>query len=226
MSVTKVEQTHIAYSGPEELTNIISHTLGVAMSFVGLVFLMLKTTALGYSASCVAVVFICGLAITGVFAVSVLHHTMPYGTRRRAALRRLDRSSTFVLIFGVCAPIMLIGMMRGDAADGVWGIALFSVISVTTVLSIVFGAISLSEYKMFELIAYVVTGWACVIRIDRIAALCGSECFWLFIGGCAAYVLGIILYAIKKIPFNHAIRHFCVMVGAALHFVCIYTFLL
>ena len=103
---------------------------------------------------------------------------------------------------------MLIGMLRGTSADMIWGYTLFAVVSATAILSVVFNAINVTKFKVFSLIAYVVMGWACVIRINRIVALCGWGCFWFLIGGGLAYSLGIIFYAIKKIPFNHALWHF------------------
>lgn len=222
----KVVQTQVAYNRPEELTNIITHAVAAALSFVGLVFLMLKTTALGYAPLGIASAFIYGLAMITMFVISTLYHAMPYGSKRRAVFRRLDHCTISVLIFGTYAPVMLIGMMRGTSADMIWGYTLFAVVSATAILSVVFNAINVTKFKVFSLIAYVVMGWACVIRINRIVALCGWGCFWFLIGGGLAYSLGIIFYAIKKIPFNHALWHFFVTAGAALQFVGVYAYLI
>ncbi len=226
MSKSKVVQAQIAYSRPEELTNIITHALGAALGFVGLVFLMLKTTSSGYSALAVTAVFVYGFSTTVMFVISTLYHAMPYGSTARAVFRRLDHCTISVLIFGTYAPITLIGLMRGGTADKVWGYVLFAVVAVMAVLSIVLNAINVTKFKAFCLTAYVVMGWACIVRINRIAALCGYGCFWFLLGGGIIYSLGIIFYAVRKIPFNHAIWHLFVMGGAAMHFVCIYTFLL
>lgn len=222
----KVVQTQVAYNRPEELTNIITHAVAAALSFVGLVFIMLKTTALGYAPLEITAAFIYGLAMITMFVISTLYHAMPYGSKSRAVFRRLDHCTISVLIFGTYAPTMLIGMMRGTHADMVWGYTLFAVVAATAILSIVFNAINVTKFKVFSLVSYVVMGWACIIRINRIAALCGWGCFWFLIGGGLVYSLGIIFYGIKKIPFNHAIWHLFVMAGAALHFVCIYVYMI
>lgn len=225
MSKAKVVQTQIAYGKPQELTNIITHALGAALGFVGLVFLMLKTVPQGSTLSSVAV-FIYGISVIAMFTVSTLYHSMKYGTRRRAVFRRLDHCTISVLIFGTYAPVMLIGMMRGTRADMIWGYTLFAVVAAMAILSIVFNGINVTKFKVFSLIAYVVMGWACIIRINRILALCGTGCFWFLLGGGIVYSVGILFYAIKKIPFNHAIWHLFVMAGAAMHFVCIYVYML
>ncbi len=226
MSKPKVVQAQIAYGKPEELTNIISHALGAALSFVGLVFLMLKTTAGGDGARSSVAVFLYGLSMVGMFAISALYHCMRYGSTARAVFRRLDHCSISLIILGTYTPIMLIGMMKGTQSDMIWGYVLFALVAVLAVLNIVFNSINVTKFKVFSLISYVVMGWACIVRINRIAALCGYGCFWFLLGGGVIYSLGIIFYAIKKIPFNHAIWHFFVLGGAAMHFVCIYTYLL
>ncbi len=226
MSRAKVVQTQIAYTKPEELTNIISHAAACALSFVGLVFLMIKSAELDYSAGGKTAVFLYGLSMIAMFAVSALYHAMPFGSRARAVFRRLDHCTISVLIAGTYAPVMLIGMQRGSTADSVWGYVLFAVVAAMAILSIVFNAINVTKFKVFSLVAYIVMGWACIVRIDRIVALCGWEFFWFLLGGGIVYSVGIIFYAIKRIPFNHAIWHFIVMAGAALQFVGIYTFLL
>lgn len=226
MSKPKVVQAQIAYGRPEELTNIITHAIGAALGFVGLVFLMLKTTYLGYDALGKVAVFIYGLSMIAMFTISALYHSMRHGSTARAVFRRLDHCTISVLIFGTYAPVMLIGMMRGTQSDMIWGYTLFAIVAVMAILSIVFNAINVTKFKVFSLIAYVIMGWACIVRINRIAALCGWGAFWFLLGGGIVYSLGMIFYMLKKLPFNHAIWHLFVMGGAAMQFVCIYTFLL
>ena len=44
---------------------------------------------------------------------------------------------------------------------------------------------------------------------------------WLFSGG-LFYTVGIVFYAIHKIPYNHVIWHFFVLGGAICHFMMMY----
>ncbi|MCM1368406.1 MAG: hemolysin III family protein [Roseburia sp.] len=226
MSKTKVMQTQIAYSRSEELTNIITHAIGAALSFVGLVFLMLKAVSGDISALGVISVFLYGFAVTSVLAASALYHAMPYGTRARAVLRRADHCFVPAVILGTAAPFAFIGLAGGSYADGVWGYSLFAIIGVIAIASIVLNIADANAFKIYNLVGYVLMGWACVLRMHRIYALCGGACFWFLTGGCLAYSFGIVFYAIKKLRFGHAIWHMFVLLGAALNFVSIYTFLL
>lgn len=226
MSKTKVMQTRIAYSEPEELTNIISHALGAALSFVGLVFLMLKTVSNGYSAHGVVSVFLYGFAMLVIFSVSALYHAMPHGSKSRVVMRKIDHCFVAIVVLGTSAPFAFIGFSGGSSVDIVWGYVLYGVIAAIAVASIVLNIVNAYRFKIFNLVGYVLMGWACVIRMHRIFALCGSSCFWFLMGGCLAYSLGFVFYAFRKIPFNHAVWHLCVILGAALQFVSIYTFLL
>ena len=79
---------------------------------------------------------------------------------------------------------------------------------------------------MFSLIAYVVMGWACVIRLPALYSAMGTGAFWFLLSGGIVYTAGIIFYRIKKIPWHHFIWHLFVLAGSALHFISIYCFIL
>ncbi len=226
MSKPKAMQAQIAYGKPEELTNIITHAVGAALGFVGLVFLLLKTTDNGYGGAAHFAVFLFGFAAIAMFTVSALHHAMRSGSAARCALYRFDHCIVAALMLGVYAPIMLIGMQMGTQTDGIWGYTLFAVIAAMLAVSMALNAIDARAYKVIALVAYIVMGWACVVRIDRIAALCGMDFFRYLFGGSTAYFVGIVFCALKKIPFNHALWHVLVVIGAALHFVGLYCCLL
>lgn len=219
---TAATKKQALYGKPGQLTNIITHALGAALSFVGLVFLMLKCAANGLSAFSVTAVFAYGFLTTAVFGASAVYHVIS-PTREHNVLKKIDSIAIPVLILAVYAPITLVGLSRGDAADKAWGIAVLSIIAVMTVLSAVFS--DKFEYKVVSLVIYVIIGWACLIRIDRVAALIGS-CFWFLVGGLIMYAGGIVFNAVKKIPFGHTVFHILTAVGAALHFVCVYIYLL
>ena len=73
---------------------------------------------------------------------------------------------------------------------------------------------------------YVFMGWIIVFAIEPlIDNLPANGLIWLVSGG-IAYTLGAVLYAIKKIKFNHAIFHIFVLLGSACHFVTVYFYVL
>ncbi len=67
-------------------------------------------------------------------------------------------------------------------------------------------------------------GWAIVFAIKPLAAnLAWEGLVWLMAGG-VSYTVGAILYAIKSIPFNHAIFHVFVLIGSLCHFMAVYYY--
>lgn len=224
MSGTKVEITQKAYSRPEEPANFITYALAAVLSFVGLVFLLLKSSdAEGLTVFAAA---LSGALPTVVFAVGALAHILPSGGKLRAAAQRADRAAIALLTVGAFAPIFLVGLARGTNTDAVWGYSLFSVAICAAVSAEILGLADAAEYKIFCLALYVTLGLVCAAKIGRVVELCGWDCFWTLFGGSVMYIAGIVLCAIEGLPARHTLRHLFVMGGAALHFVCIYSFVL
>lgn len=46
---------------------------------------------------------------------------------------------------------------------------------------------------------------------------------WIASGG-ILYTIGAVIYQTRRIPYNHAVFHFFVLVGAVCHFVAVYVF--
>jgi hemolysin III len=81
------------------------------------------------------------------------------------------------------------------------------------------------HFEVLSTLLYILMGWAIVFAIKPLAANLSAEgLFWLMAGG-IAYTVGAILYAIKKIPLNHAIFHLFVLIGSAFHFISVYFYL-
>ncbi len=48
----------------------------------------------------------------------------------------------------------------------------------------------------------------------------------LLVAGGAAYTLGVVFYAWRRLPFNHPVWHTFVMAGSACHFSCVLGYVL
>ena len=223
MSETKVVKSHKASGRPEDSINFITYALAAVLSFVGLVFLLLETVPTG--AIDVAGVFLFGFFTAFVFTAGALCHILPKGGRVQKISSRLDRSFACTLSAAVFSPIMLIAMGRGNGADAVWGYVLFSLIWAGTIAVNAVNLANPGERKIVSLLLYTVVMWACVARIDRVVDLCGMGGFWFLFGGYLAYLAAIVSPALS-LPVGHTFRHLFTVCGAALHFVCIFTYLL
>ena len=63
-----------------------------------------------------------------------------------------------------------------------------------------------------------VMGWVAVIAIEPLARSLHPEGLALLVAGGVAYTLGVVFYAWRRLPFNHAVWHAFVMADSACHF--------
>jgi hemolysin III len=98
----------------------------------------------------------------------------------------------------------------------IWGMAFFGIL---------WKIFFLGKFEVLAVIGYIVMGVAGVVLLkDMLAAVPLETIIWLAIGG-AIYILGVIFYAIEKIPYNHVVWHFFVMSASLAHFVAVLTLL-
>lgn len=223
MNGMKALKAQSAYSRPERPTNFITYALAAGLSFVGLVFLLIKAVPLGPSAIAGTSVF--GVGSFCVFCIGALAHILPF-CRAKYALIGIARNAASLLVCFAFAPVALYGLGGGTFADAVWGAALFAVAAACAVGACALTVGAADEYKLVRLFLYVVIVLACTVRSALIAELAGLGAFWFFIGGGAMYILGCVCGAWDALPARHCVMHLFFMCGAALHFVCAYVYVL
>src|SRR5690606_31708435 len=154
------------------------------------------------------------LSLVLLFSASTAYHSTE-SPKRKKRLRILDHISTYYLIAGTYTPVCL-SLLPGSKGwllfYLVWGIALLG-----TFLKLFYTG----RFEAFSLILYGVMGWLIVIDLPYLTKnLSTSGLTYLALGG-AFYTIGILFYALKKIPFNHLIWHIFVLAGAASHWMLI-----
>ena len=201
----------------EEKLNAISHAVGAAFGIGALVLLIVfnsnKTDWSLFS------VIVYGISIIVLFLASTVYHAVK-GEKRKHYFRIVDHISIYLLIAGTYTPVCLISL---DETLGwtlfwvVWGIAAFGV-----VLKLFFTG----RFEVFSTLLYLVMGWLIVFDFTNLSTAIGSDgILFLFAGG-LSYTIGIIFYAIQKIPFNHVIWHLFVLAGAVFHFFMIFFYVI
>ena len=169
-----------------------------------------------------------GMAIYGgtlvlLFLASSLYHWFDIGERGNRWLRRLDHSAIFLLIAGTYVPPLLLLL------DGVWRIALLSLVAGLAVAGALFKILWIDCPKWLGLTLYFGLSFVVVIPAYKILPqLSGGGLAWLVTGG-LAYTLGAVVYA-RGWPDpwpnrfgHHEIWHLFVLAGAAAHFAFTYT---
>lgn len=206
------------YDSREETLNILTHALGLLLSVVALVLLVVYASLYG-DVWHITSFAIFGASLIVLYAASTFYH---YATKPeiRLKLNILDHAAIYVLIAGTYTPFALVVLKGwiGWTIFGVsWGLA---------ILGILFKVFYFGKYDRISTIAYVLMGWVVIFAIKPlIENLPLKGLLWLF-GGGVFYTLGAVLYSMKKLRFNHAIFHVCVLLGSFCHFMSVFFYVL
>lgn len=204
------------YPPDEERINIISHAIGFALSIIALVLLFRHAFLHGTLRQVIAF-GIFGVSLTILYGASTIYHSTKKPEYRKK-MRIIDHASIFILIAGTYTPFTLITL------KGSTGWILFAVSWGIAIVGIILKIFFTGKYKLISTLTYIFTGSIIVFVINPLVNNLSQEgLFWLF-GGGIAYIIGAILYGIKKIKFNHAIFHFFVLIGSFCHFISVYFF--
>ena len=198
----------------EEKWNAYSHALGIVLSIAGFVILIqkdLKSTPFLFGS-----IIVYSISLIILFTASTVYH-MVHNPKLKRKLRILDHISIYYLIAGTYTPVCLTVLLDSKGwllLYSVWGIALFG-----TILKLFFTG----KFEVFSLVLYGIMGWLVVVDYPFLIENISSQgLFYLALGG-AFYTIGILFYAIKKIPYNHLIWHIFVLGGAISHWLMILT---
>lgn len=192
----------------EEKLNAYSHALGIVLAAIGGIFLFQNDLgAVPFMKESIGA-YVASLLL--LFTASTIYHAVQ-NPKLKKRLRILDHISIYYLIAGTYTPVCLSVLLPSKGwllFYLVWGIALFG-----TVLKIFFTG----RFEAFSLVLYGVMGWLVIIDLPYLMEhMYALGLFYLSLGG-AFYTIGILFYAIKKIPYNHLIWHFFVLGGAISH---------
>ncbi|MGQ1785532.1 MULTISPECIES: PAQR family membrane homeostasis protein TrhA [unclassified Saccharicrinis] len=218
MAVSNKEYPLKTYSPLEEKINIGSHALGTVGCIVALVLMLVKIAPLNNGLYLFSVLTY-GLSLITLYSASTLFHssTTP---KRRYRLNILDHCAIFLLIAGTYTPFTLI-VLKGNI-----GLLIFGGVWFAAILGITLKFFFTGKFRLLSTIMYVLMGWMVIFAIKPLYNNMHVEGFWWLIGGGVAYTLGAVLYAIKKIAYNHAIFHLFVLLASACHFICIYFYVI
>ncbi|WP_026752890.1 hemolysin III family protein [Sediminibacter sp. Hel_I_10] len=201
----------------EEKLNAWSHGAGAVLGIIGLILLVIFLRKESPFALFSVVIY--GVSIIILFLASTFYHAVK-GEQRKHYFRIVDHISIYLLIAGTYTPVLLLTLpdsLGWILFYVVWGIAAFGLI-----LKLFFTG----RFETFSTLLYLIMGWLIVFDFSTLSERMPNEGLSLLFAGGAFYTVGIIFYAIEKIPFNHVIWHFFVLAGAICHFLMIYFFVI
>ncbi|TKB47407.1 PAQR family membrane homeostasis protein TrhA [Thalassotalea mangrovi] len=209
------ENLRHGYSLIEELVNSITHGIGALLSVAALTLMIMVAT----NATQLTSAIIYGSSMIALFLASTLYHSITHQSTK-SVLKLVDHCAIYLLIAGTYTPFMLISL------EGAWGYAILSVVWTLAIAGILFKVAFRQRFPKLSLATYLLMGWLVVIAMPQMIANVATGGLILLASGGAAYTLGAVFYAFKKIPFNHAIWHVFVLAGSCCHFLAVYLYLM
>ena len=206
------------YSDYEERIHTLMHGAGLGLSLVGgvlLVALASKRDDTGLVIGCA----VFGVSLILLYGASTFYHGLPRGRAKRF-LQKLDHASIFLLIAGTYTPVALVSL-RGSTGEillvTIWSLAIIGI-----GLQLVLPAYA----KHISVPLYLGMGWIAVIVLDPLEQAISPGGIALLVAGGLAYTLGVVFYAWRSLPFNHAVWHAFVLIGSACHFSCVLAYVI
>lgn len=201
----------------EEIANSITHGVGIGLSIAALVILVVLASKRGDAWRIVSF-SIYGATLILLYLSSTLYHSV-VNPKIKNIFRILDHSAIYLLIAGSYTPITLTFMR------GAWGWTLFGIVWGIALGGITLTILLLDKLKALLVISYVAMGLLIVIAFKPMMQMVPKGMIiWLFTGG-ACYILGIVFYLWKRLPYHHPIWHIFVLGGSISHFLGILFYL-
>ena len=210
--------TESTYSRAEELANSLTHGLGAALSVAGLCLLLFYSSqmndiwrTLSFS--------IYGGSLFSLYLASTLYHSVS-SPNLKALFKTVDHCAIYLLIAGSYTPFLLITMQDSigwPMFAVVWSIAVFGI-----GLKIAFK----HRFHKLRVSTYLVMGWLVVFASSELTTSLAEGGITLLVAGGLTYTIGVIFYAVERIPFNHAIWHLFVLGGSVLHYLAIFHYVM
>lgn len=198
----------------EEQLNAWTHGFGALMGIVGLILLILYTN---HSQWNLFSVVLYGFSIILLFSASALYHSVK-GEKRKHYFRIIDHISIYVLIAGTYSPVTLITLNES------LGWQLFWIVWAIAGFGLVLKLFFTGKFEIFSTLLYLVMGWLIVFDFSSLSSIIGPNGVALLFAGGAFYTIGILFYAIERIPYNHVIWHLFVLAGAISHYLMIFLY--
>ncbi|MEB8330449.1 hemolysin III family protein [Flavobacteriaceae bacterium KMM 6897] len=197
----------------EERLHAYSHALGIILGILGAFFLLFKNS--GKTDYATIAILVYSFTVVLLFSASTLYHYVSNLELKRR-LRIVDHVSIYFLIAGTYTPVALISLASGNGFlifYTVWGIALIGTL---------FKVFYTGKFEILSLLLYLAMGWLIVLDYTNLLENTTQIGIDLLVLGGAFYTIGILFYAIRKIPYNHLIWHLFVLGGAISHWFFIY----
>ena len=200
-----------------ELENAWTHFIGAFLAVIGFI-LILSSLNKASSTALKAGLIIFALSNILLYTASGFYHYLKQGNAKRIC-RILDHSNIYFLIAGTYTPLLLY-------IDTPKTVLLTIMMWVIALLGVGFTLLFWGKLKPLHPILYILMGWIIVFFWGDIVPFLPHDLLFYIIGGGVTYTVGVLFYAMKKLPHYHAIWHLFVLAGSIWFYIGIYRTLL
>jgi hemolysin III len=201
--------THV-FSKEEEISNSITHGIGVILSIAALVILIVFASLYGNVWHVVSFTLF-GATMLLLYTSSTLLHALKPG-RAKDFFEIMDHSSIYFFIAGSYTPFLLV------AVQSATGWTLFGIVWGLAIAGTIFKAFFVKKFLFTSTLLYVVMGWLIVFVWDDLVAIIHPTSLILLIIGGLLYTVGAIFYIWKLFKHHHAVWHVFVLSATVCHF--------
>jgi hemolysin III len=202
----------------EEIANSITHGLGALFGLAALIAMLYVAIAGSRSVVLIISLGVYGTSLFVLYLASTLYHALAK-TRAGRVFQIIDHSSIYLLIAGTYTPFCLV------AVKGWQGIALFIVEWGLAITGISLEAVWVKRPRWLSATVYIAMGWLAIFVIQPIISSMQPGGIILLVAGGLCYTLGVIFYAMRSVPYMHAVWHLWVLAGSLLQFASIVLYI-
>lgn len=211
------------YTVGEEYVNAISHGVGALMGGVVCAYFL----KLGYVNGSPLIIFSLWLYLFGVvssYLTSTLYHAYSSECQViKKTLRQFDHAAIYWHIAGSYSPITLIAML--SAGYNIWGWVIFCFVWLCAIVGTSLSFRKMKAQSYLETACYVLMGLSILIAFKPFYDSVGTAIVLWVVAEGVSYILGAVLYSLKKIRYIHSVFHGFVLLGDVCHMIAVYKVL-
>ena len=205
------------YTVGEEIAHGITHGIGTALSIAGLTLLVVLAVNRGDVRHVVAF-SIYGTTLFLLYLASTLYHSLQFKALRQP-LQIIDHAGIYLLIAGTYTPFLLLGI------GGLNGYILLAIVWLIALIGIIFKIFYINRFVVASTASYLLMGWLGISVWNQFVAQIPPAGIRMIVAGGIFYTVGVLFYALERLPYNHVIWHLFVLGGSACHFWAMFSLL-
>jgi hemolysin III len=201
------------YSRAERQADDVIHLAGICLSITAVVLLLAVAVPPGAALRDTAAIVYC-IDLVAMVGASAAYHLVA-GARWKESIRRCDRAAIYLMIARSYTPFALV------AIGGTVGAALLVVVWPVAFAGAALALLRPRRFERAVTVVYLALGWVGLPLLGRFVDALAGPTLALLGAGRFLYSAGVGFHLRRRLPFQNAVWHGCVLAAAACHFVAV-----